>query len=168
MHPRRGPRRDRSKRTATNRRTPETSRCSPDADRPGQSAQNAGKRLLDLLRQLARPGLLCLWHGKPDCVAGPESRLGHVAAVAALDLPEPAHQVDARADRAPVEVIRPARVGLAAGADQHLPVVADAAQPRARTAVGIDLPGATAITRHVPSVRPGLALAELSERVLVR
>src|ERR1700728_3760700 len=76
------------------------------------------------------------------------ARLADVTAVAALDLAEPAHQVHARADRAPVQLRGPVDRRLAGRADQHLAVGPDTALPGALAPVRVDLPCTTPIAGH--------------------
>ncbi len=92
------------------------------------------------------------------CACGPGPGPGGTA-VAALDFAEPADQVHASAQRASVKIGNPLTAGLARGADQHLPIGPDPAQPRAAAAVRIDRPGAAPVTGHQPPVRGELRRA---------
>src|SRR3954447_25246474 len=74
----------------------------------------------------------------------------YVAAVAAFDLAEAAHDRGRAARGAAVEVGRPAVDGLTAGADQDLPLRAYAALPRARATDRVGLPRPASIAGHGP------------------
>src|SRR5579859_2668181 len=132
--------------------------------RPAGPAQHAGQRLLNFLGQTGRA------HGArhrgglrgeapAPCRRGNNGRLAGVAALAALDLAEPADQADAGAYLAAVQVGSPFPGRLALRADQHLVVGEDTAKPRAAPAVGVDLPGTAPITGHRSLCRSCLAYA---------
>ena len=98
-------------------------------------------------------------HNSGQCC---RSRRADRSAVPALDLAQTPDQVDARADRTPVQISRPVEGGLTAGADEHLTVLPHPALPGTLPPVGVDLPGATAIAGHAacsdPAVLPELRL----------
>lgn len=76
------------------------------------------------------------------------TRLPDVSAIAAFDLSEPAHQVDAGAYRAPVKLAGPVHRRLAGWADQHLAVGPNPSFPGTLSPVRVDLPCATPIAGH--------------------
>jgi hypothetical protein len=105
------------------------------------AAEQAVKRPPDLLGQrVVSPGR------RRD-----EDRCGlpDQAAVEALDLAEPADQVDAAAPAAGLEVSGPVPRFLAARADQNELVTPHATPPRALTPLRVALPHAAAVTGHL-------------------